>query len=231
MITDELAIEIARLASLNEASQTGALNRMTDLAVRTVSGCRGAAVTLWAGSEPVLVATSHPELARIAENQHATGEGPEFDALNQGDPVLAEDLMREDRWPAFTVDALRCGLRCLATAAHREASVLLTITLYGVRPRVLTPDRLPFAALLAAQGGAAMVNAGRYDSAQRTASQLQAAVETRPIVDQAKGILMHALGCDEAAAFAELQRVSQTHHIKLTEVARRLVEEHTRAER
>ncbi len=80
------------------------------------------------------------------------------------------------------------------------------------------------ASMLAAFGAAGVANASRYGDAQRTASQLQGAVAARAVVDQAKGILMHALRCDADEAFERLRHISQTQHIKLTEVARRLVE-------
>ena len=43
-------------------------------------------------------------------------------------------------------------------------------------------------------------------------------------MDQAKGILMHALGCDADEAFGRMRHISQTQHVKLTEVARRVIE-------
>ncbi|MFD0852120.1 ANTAR domain-containing response regulator, partial [Actinomadura adrarensis] len=79
------------------------------------------------------------------------------------------------------------------------------------------------ASLLVAQSSNAVSNSLQYDSVQRTAVQLQEAVEARAVVDQAKGILMHALGCDAEEAFAEMRRISQTRHVKLTALAQRIV--------
>nr|WP_272917997.1 ANTAR domain-containing protein [Actinomadura rayongensis] len=68
-----------------------------------------------------------------------------------------------------------------------------------------------------------MSNSLQYGDVHRTAVQLQEAVESRAIVDQAKGILMHALGCDADEAFVEMRRISQTRHVKLTALAQRIV--------
>jgi AmiR/NasT family two-component response regulator len=65
-----------------------------------------------------------------------------------------------------------------------------------------------------------------YEGAHRTATQLRQAVEARSIVDQAKGVLMHAMGCDADTAFQELKRISQTRHVKLTAIAQRIVSGH-----
>ena len=59
--------------------------------------------------------------------------------------------------------------------------------------------------------------------AQRTASQLKDAVVARSVVDQAKGILMHALSCDADEALQRLRQESQRRHVKVTEVAGEVV--------
>jgi hypothetical protein len=72
-------------------------------------------------------------------------------------------------------------------------------------------------------GGAMLTNATAYHQAQRTASQLKDAVVARSIVDQAKGILMHALDCDADEALQRLRQESQRRHVKVTEVAAEVV--------
>ena len=99
----------------------------------------------------------------------------------------------------------------------------LVLSLFGVRPGVLDAESVPVADMLAAFGGAMLTNATAYHQAQRTASQLKDAVVARSVVDQAKGILMHALGCDADEALAYLRRESQRRHVKVTEVAARIV--------
>ncbi|WP_262401379.1 ANTAR domain-containing response regulator [Actinomadura sp. CNU-125] len=118
---------------------------------------------------------------------------------------------------------LRRGVRCFTTSPHLNANIMVTLTLYGVTPKSLGAERHALAALLMAQGSATMSNTQQYDDVHRTAVQLQEAVEARAVVDQAKGILMHALGCDADEAFQELRRISQTRHVKLTALAQRIV--------
>ena len=69
-----------------------------------------------------------------------------------------------------------------------------------------------------------LANASAYGDAQREAVQLRNAVESRAVVDQAKGILMHALGCSAAEALERMRRVSQTQHVKVTDVAKDIVQ-------
>jgi hypothetical protein len=99
----------------------------------------------------------------------------------------------------------------------------LVLSLFGVRPGVLDADADPMADALAAFGVAMLANATAYHQAQRTASQLKDAVVARSVVDQAKGILMHALGCDADDALRRLRQESQRRHVKVTEVASEVV--------
>ena len=99
----------------------------------------------------------------------------------------------------------------------------MVLSLFGVRPGVLDAESSPMAETVAAFGGAMLANATAYDQAQRTASQLKDAVVSRSVVDQAKGILMHALGCDADDALRRLRRESQRRHVKVTEVAAEVV--------
>jgi GAF domain-containing protein len=226
VITDALAVEIAKLGMVRESSEIGALGTVTDLAARAVTGCAGATTVRWSQTEPlepVLIAASHPDLAEMIEVQRARREGPSYAAARNREPVTCEDTLVETRWPDYVGAALRRGVRCFATTLYENEQVLVTLTLYGALPGSLDPRQLALAALLVAQSGAAVTNSREYDDVHRTAVQLRQAVEARAVVDQAKGILMHALGCDADTAFAELRRISQTRHVKLTAIARRIV--------
>lgn len=260
VLTDQLALEIARLGMVGESSDVGTLHRVTELAARAVPGCAGAASVRWAlpstyggaGStvviperssgmpdmplqdgrgaaaeenrpEPLAAAASHPDLAEVTDRQLSRGHGPLFDVVADRRARTSDDILAETRWPEAMSDMLRRGVRCFTTTPHLNPPVLVTLTLYGVTPKSLGTERHAIASLLVAQGTAAFSNSRQYDDVHRTAVQLQAAVEARAVVDQAKGILMHALGCDADEAFAEMRRISQTRHVKLTALAQRIV--------
>jgi AmiR/NasT family two-component response regulator len=99
----------------------------------------------------------------------------------------------------------------------------VTLTLYAIRPNAFDPESYSLAALLAQQGQAVMANLWKYDDAQRTAAQLTESVESRAIVDQAKGMIMQALSCDEEIAFQRLVAESQRTHTRLVDLARQVV--------
>jgi len=114
-------------------------------------------------------------------------------------------------------------VRCSVHLVREFPRGALVLSLFGVRPGVLDAQSNPMADTLAAFGSAMLTNATAYGQAQRTASQLQDAVVARSVVDQAKGVLMHALGCDADDALRRLRQESQRRHVKVTEVAAEVV--------
>lgn len=225
-ISSDLAVEIARLGLAHEASETATLRRVTELATRAVHGCAGATGVRWSADdalEPLDQAGSHPDLAYLVDVQCARRSGPIFDVARDETPVFCPDTLVETRWPDYTPQALQRGVRCFAITVYRTGPVLVTLTMHGVTPGALDRREMNLGALLAAQGGAAVSNTRRFEDAHRTAVQLRQAVETRAVVDQAKGVLMHAMNCDADTAFDELKRISQTRHVKLTALAQRIV--------
>ena len=108
--------------------------------------------------------------------------------------------------------------------AQRSGDQALTLTMFGARPRSLDPDQLPLAELLVAFGGAVMGNADAYDGVRRTVYRLRDSVESSALLDQARGVLMHARGCSADDAWQQMRAMSAARHITMTEVAQQVIE-------
>ncbi|MGI9006007.1 MAG: ANTAR domain-containing protein [Streptosporangiaceae bacterium] len=225
-LSAELAQAAGELLSLASASESRAMHRLVELSARHVPGCSGATAMLWADGEAKLTAASHPDLSELADVQHAWRRGPVIDALADGRTVNCQDTLSDSRWPEYTSRALSMGVRSSLTLVHLSDLLALTLSLYATRPRVLDAERVPIGELLIAFGSAVMRNTSTYDAAQRTARQLTEGADSRAIVDQAKGILMVSLSCSADDALRRMRDISQSSHIKVTEVARRIVEAH-----
>ncbi len=221
-----LAAEAAELLSLGGASDSRSLHRLAELAARQVPACSGATAALWRDGEPVAMTATHPDLSELFEVTNESGSGPWLAALASGEMVSCPDTLAEKRWPEFASAALFRGVRGTVTMVRLAAPVAITLTLFAARPGVLAADQVAMAQLLVAFGGTLMGNASAYGDSQRAALQLRDAAESRMVVDQAKGILMHALGCTADEAFARMREVSQRRHVKVTEVARTIIESH-----
>ncbi len=220
----ELAREAAGVLSIAGKSGARSLNELAGLASRQVPECSGTIVSLWRDGELLDLAASHPDIGALVEVQLRSLRGPLVEALITGEPAYCPDTLTEQRWPEYAHAALCRGVRCAVTLIHQSGPVAVTLGLVAARPRVLSPDRLPLAELLVAAGSAVMGNVSQYGAARRAAFQLRDAARSRALVDQAKGILMHALGCSADEALARMRELSQAHSIKVTDVASRIIE-------
>lgn len=250
-LSAELAQAAGELLTLASSSESRAMRQLVELAARHVPGCSGATSVLWHGDEASIMAASHPDLSELAEVQLACRRGPMIDALAEGSQKSCPDTLTESRWPEYTSRALALGVRSSLTFVHvsgepssaqatsaqlasgqntsgqnTSGPIAMTLTMYATRPRVLDASQVPVGELLIAFGSAVMRNASTYDAAQRTVRQLSEGADSRAVVDQAKGILMVGLSCSADEALQRMRAISQSRQIKVTEVARRIVESH-----
>jgi hypothetical protein len=226
----DLAHDTADLLSLSGASQPRSLNRLATMATRQIRACSGASAGIWHGTELITLVTSHPDLPGLTEAQLRVGRGPVLDALAGGEPVSVPDTLAEQRWPEFAAAALRRGVRCSVSLAYRGGQQTLshegpvvTLSLFGARPRLLDSSQLELAEMLITYGAAVVGNAADYGDVRRTALQLQDAAQGQALVDQARGMLMQSLGCGADEAMRWLRRVSQERNIKVADVASRIL--------
>jgi hypothetical protein len=222
MASSDLALGAAGLLTA-AASEPRSLSQLAVLATRQVTGCVAANVMLWRDDEPSVVTASHPDTARLIGVQLRSGRGPVIDAHASGNRVSCVDTLADQRWPEYSAAALRLGVRCSATLPYRGAPGSFTLSMYGARPGVLDPDQIPLAELLVAFGGAALAAVSETDDAHRTAAQLRDAADARSLVDQAKGILMHALGCSADEALERMRQASQRNNMRTTDVASTII--------
>ncbi len=229
MATEDLAHRARELLSMTGGSASRSLNQLVGLVSRQVPGCSGASSAVWRETEPVVRASSHPDLAELFEAQLTLGSAPWLDALASLDSpastgtVTCPDTLEEERWPGFAAAALARGVRCCVTLAQRSGERALTLTMFGARPRSLDPDQLPLAELLVAFGGAVMGNAVAYDGVQRTVLRLRDSVESGSLLDQGRGVLMNARRCTAEEAWQQMRAMSAAQHITMTEVAQRVI--------
>ncbi|WP_329125353.1 ANTAR domain-containing response regulator [Streptomyces sp. NBC_01465] len=201
------------------ASTARKLTELAEQSVRCATACCGAVVTVTDGrTEPRATAT-HPDLATLAAVQLASGDGPIPAALDTGEPVDAEDLLNEDRWPDYRAVALESGVRSTVTLPFSRAGIDVTLSLYGFRPGSLDEALRGPATVLGEQATAGLVRERRYRAVLAEVDQLENALRSRPVIDRASGIVMHVRGCDAAEAFQILRQVSQRTNRKLADVA------------
>ncbi|MET7703663.1 MULTISPECIES: ANTAR domain-containing response regulator [unclassified Streptomyces] len=197
------------------------LSELARQAARCTTDCCGAS-SMVAGSEGPddrPAAVTHPDLAGLVSVQLRSGDGPIPSALERGEPVEAMDLLRDERWPEYRAVALDSGVRSSITMPFRRSGLTVTLSLYSFRPGTLEDVAHGPARALGDLAASCLVRDRSYRAALTELDQMEAALRSRPIVDQACGMVMHVLGCDADEAFAVLRRISQGTNRKLSDVA------------
>lgn len=199
------------------------LARLSRAAVDAVRGAEYAGWTMRRrdGSLSSL-GVSHADIAALDALQSELGEGPCVDAARSGSRTLTlvDDLADEaSRWPRFAPAAVDRGVRSLlsfAIAPHDASPGALN--LYACEVAAFDAEAKAVAEAFATQAAVAVYGA-------QTIAGLDAAVASRDVIGQAKGILMARHGVGAAEAFGMLVSASQDTNIKLVDVARWLTDD------
>lgn len=152
-------------------------------------------------------------------------EGPCLDCFRAGSPVLVPDLSVERaRWPVFVAAATSAGFVSVHAVPMRlRETVLGTLGLFSTQVGSLNADDLDLAQALAHVASVALVADKALSDKTAINEQLNDALRSRVVLEQAKGVLAEAGGLDMGDAFAALRGYARDHNEKLSEVAGRLV--------
>lgn len=219
---DELA-EVSRLLE-GDNQQDRVLCRLAQLAVRVVPACDHAGIAIGGTVPAASVAVTDDRVARCHDVQFDDGDGPVIDTLIHQEPRRVDDARTERRWPRFSAVAIEQGLlSCLAVPVRIGGQPAGALALYGATSRGFVGASHDIALLYAAQGGTALSNAALYKASCDMIHNLHAALESRAVIEQAKGVLMARHSCTSETAWDLLRRQSQSSNTKLREVAARIV--------
>ncbi len=226
MALSDLTLQAASLLRLSTATEERALHQLAVLAAGQVLGCSAASVGIWRSDELTAQASSHPDATRLTQVELDYDRGPMLDSLAGRIPVQCDDTLGDLRWPEYASAAVRLGVRCSVTICAGDEAVVV-LSLLGLRPRAMALEQLQLAELVAAFSAALVDAVADYRDSRLTNVQLQDAAAGRALVDQAKGILMHALNCSADEALARITDVSQRSNMRATEVAARVIDAHS----
>jgi GAF domain-containing protein len=153
----------------------------------------------------------------VMDAQNDTGEGPCLDALRDHKQVVVDDLDTDTRWPLFTARAADLGIRSMVCTPLEAAGRRLGVLSLMSRDAefVADEDTPTMATVFAAHAAIAMTGARRVED-------INAALTSRDIIGQAKGILMERFKITPDVAFAMLVRTSAVTNRKLRDVCDQL---------
>lgn len=177
------------------------------------------------GTLHVLAASSH-DAADLEGYQSQRSQGPCHDCYQDGRPVPVPDLtVAADRWPGFVPVALAHGVRSVhAVPLRLRDQILGALGLFGSTPGELNERDLRLAQALADVATISIIQERVAADREAVNEQLQTALESRIVLEQAKGVLAQMGGLPMSEAYDALVQYARDHNLKLADVARALVD-------
>ncbi|GAA4491184.1 GAF and ANTAR domain-containing protein [Microbacterium panaciterrae] len=167
------------------------------------------------------VMASTTESAELVEVlQLAAGVGPCLDCFATGEQVSVLDLGATDRWPAFSAEALRRGFRSVhAIPLRLRGDTIGTMNLFGASIGALSDRDASAAQALADVATIGILQQRVSAQAQVVAEQLQRALDSRVLIEQAKGAIAQGAGISMDESFAVLRRYARARNLTLHALA------------
>jgi len=180
---------------------------------------RGCSLVIERARRARVTADSDEQSARMSKAAFGNG-GPGSAVLADSRAVVVTDAWSESRWNGFPGLAAVEGLRSMAAVPLMlEGTAAGVLCAYSPRPHHFRPELLRTVEILAGEASRTLRLALRIDAHLHRARNLQAALESRTVVDLAVGIIMGQNACSQQAAVEILRSVSNTRNIKIRNVA------------
>jgi PAS domain-containing protein len=210
---------------LGAAEGTTLLGRMARVCADSLGGDVSVTVTLGSPIAPKAVGSTD-SLAQAADGAMVlAGQGPCLDAWEQRIVVRCEQLGTDARWPRFAAAARHMDVGgAVAIPLDDKQGLQGVLTLYASVPGRFDQETIEIARFLGMSVAAVLREVEQRNEIAALADNLSKALETRPVIEQAKGILMVTYRCTDEEAFARLVRLSRGSNVKLRVVAERIVE-------
>ena len=211
---------------VGDATLADTLTGVSKLAESVVTPAAMVGITLMVDGRPSTAIFTDGEAPEIDTSQYETGVGPCLDAFRNGKRYRIDDTAEEDRWPSFARTALEHGVRSTLSLplSTGGAAAFGAMNFYSCDAAAFTDDVEDTAAVFAGAAATALANAQAYWDAHQLSEDLQAAIKTRAVIEQAKGILMSQSHIGEDEAFTLLIHASQRENRKLRDIAAELVQ-------
>jgi transcriptional regulator with GAF, ATPase, and Fis domain len=180
-----------------------------------------------------VVAASSEATRSLEVFQLQREQGPCLDCYRAGTPIGVADLNAEaDRWPLFVEAAVNAGFASVHALPMRlRDRVLGTVGLFGTRTGALSEDDLRLGQALAYVAAVALVQERAAADRAIVNAQLQTALDSRVVLEQAKGVLSQRGDLDMDEAFVMLRGYARDHNLRLTDVALAVTNRKLAAER
>ncbi|GAA2002108.1 GAF and ANTAR domain-containing protein [Nakamurella flavida] len=224
----DLAASLSDLAALStdRVGLVELLTKIATMAVQAIPGADGAGLTLLEPDRADIIVKSTDFVRQIDDIQYSIGQGPCISAAATGTAMRSGSLGGDPRWPRFGPRAGRLGVHSvLSLPLSTPSGVVGAMNVYAHAKDAFDERAEQLGEMFSVPAAISVLNAQILAQSQRLATQLQAALVSRPAIDQAVGILISRSGDTAEEAFLRLRQMSQNQHVKLTVVGQQIVAE------
>jgi GAF domain-containing protein len=198
------------------------LTDVTRIAAQGIPGAEATSITLLRDEKAFTVA-HHGEMALAADElQYAHGYGPCMDAGRGGVLLRVDDMRTEERWPDYVAHVVRSTpvRSSLSVPLPYQGTSIGALNNYSTQPAAFaSPDSLRAGLEVAEVVAVAVANADAHHQLSEQTRNMRVAMESRAVIEQAKGVLMAQRHVDAEQAFEILREASQRYNRKLRDIA------------
>jgi GAF domain-containing protein len=215
--------ELGRI-NFRETDLAAALAKVADLAKGTISGADEVSITLVGAGGAHTAAYTGERAVTVDEWQYQQGHGPCLAAAAANITVTVPDMAGESRWPDWADRAIDAGIHsCMSIGLPLHECVSGAVNVYATKPHAFDDDAVLLAETFGGYAAVAMANAHRSDGTALP-DRAHTAMDSRAVIEQAKGIIMGDRRCTAEEAFSILTKISQDTNRKVRDVAAALAD-------
>jgi GAF domain-containing protein len=210
---------------LGSSSLDDSLRQIAELAKDTIPDVDATSVTLMENDKARTIVFTSPLAVDLDERQYEDGFGPCLDAAVTGQTIMVDTRAPESSgYPEFAKVAFRAGVRhSLSVGLPINQRLIGGMNIYGSAEQPFSRPAVELAQTFAGYAAVAVSNLASYHGAADLVRQMRAAMESRSVIEQAKGIIMAERRCDADTAFRVLTQASQSQNLKLRRIAELLI--------
>ncbi|MGY1671468.1 ANTAR domain-containing protein [Geodermatophilus sp. SYSU D00710] len=208
------------LLPLDAGDEQRLLHRIVTVVRGAVPGATALSINVGPPMEPQLLASDDTVAQVFDGHQMVAGEGPCQDAYEQRAVVVTADVTTDARWPRLRGLLTDAGVRSvLAVPAQLPDQRWMVLNVYSDRAGVFTGGSVRLGEMVAAAVAAILREVAERAALGQLAANLERALTSRAVIDQAKGVLIARTGGSAEDAFDRLSRLSQALNVKLRDLA------------
>ncbi len=222
---NDVLVDFARTLVRSHDVET-VLGRLLDGVVK-VLGVWGAGVSLADDNGQLrFVAATGEVVARLQALEDDVDRGPCREAYDSAVPVVVADLDAvADRWPRLVAQATAAGVHAvMGIPMVVNGEPIGALNVYEKQHAVFDEQQVSTARILADVATGYIVNVRDLDRARELAAQLQHALNSRVLIEQAKGFLSAAMSVNVDTAFDILRSYSRNRGVNIHRVAAQVVD-------